>query len=80
MRYRNTRTGTVIHVSHTQARTLGSDWATTLVSNPPEPAEPQRPANADAKAAWVAYIAATTDLTETEAAELTKAGLIDLAQ
>jgi hypothetical protein len=42
-------------------------------------AEPERPAQSAAKEVWVAYIAQTTDLSEAEAADLTKADLIGLA-
>lgn len=40
-------------------------------------AVPERPAQADRKADWVAYAAAVSDLTEAEADEMTKADLID---
>ncbi|WP_435107348.1 hypothetical protein [Nocardiopsis synnemataformans] len=39
----------------------------------------ERPAQSAAKEVWVAYIARTTDLSEAEAADLTKADLIALA-
>lgn len=46
----------------------------------PEPETgPERPAQAATKEVWVAYIVATTDLSEAEAADLTKADLIALA-
>lgn len=44
----------------------------------PGPA-PKRPGKAEAKAVWEAYIAATTDLSDAEAHDLTKAGLVALA-
>ena len=40
----------------------------------------ERPAKADPKAAWVAYVVASTDLSDAEAADLTKAELIELAE
>lgn len=40
---------------------------------------PVRPADADRKAAWVAYVAATSDLSEAEANDMTKSELIALA-
>ncbi|MEU0236775.1 hypothetical protein ABZ234_03725 [Nocardiopsis sp. NPDC006198] len=39
-------------------------------------AQPERPKQSDDKATWIAYIASTTDLSEAEAKDLTKAELI----
>ncbi|MBB4931852.1 hypothetical protein F4561_002672 [Lipingzhangella halophila] len=44
-----------------------------------EPEGPTKPAQGDNKAAWVAYIAATTDLSEAEAGDIKKDDLISLA-
>ncbi|GAA0972714.1 hypothetical protein Q7689_00330 [Nocardiopsis tropica] len=46
---------------------------------PAEDATPEKPKQADSKDTWVAYVVATTDLTEAEAADLTKAELQELA-
>jgi len=51
---------------------------TEVSQGPSEPA-PKRPGKADDKATWVTYIAQTTDLSEAEAADLTKAELVALA-
>jgi len=40
---------------------------------------PEKPKQSDDKATWAAYIASTTDLSEAEAGDLTKAELIALA-
>lgn len=47
---------------------------------PSEGTAPAKPKAADSKDTWVAYTVATTDLTEAEAHDLTKAELIELAE
>ena len=47
---------------------------------PAEDATPDKPKQADSKDKWVAYVVATTDLTEAEAADLTKAELQELTE
>ena len=46
----------------------------------PKDEVPDKPKAADFKDTWVAYTVATTDLTEAEAHDLTKAELIELAE
>jgi len=47
---------------------------------PSEDTTPDKPKQADSKAAWVKYVVATTDLTEAEAADLKKDELQELTE
>jgi hypothetical protein len=71
-------------VESEQASTLGyfrrrGFTLTPAEGEPQQSTPPPRPAKTAAKSSWVAYVAATTDLSEEEARALSKDDLVDLA-
>lgn len=82
--YRNSNTGQVVQRREHSARL--DRLANWVLVDAPEPAgerapsAPERPGKGDAKPVWVAYVAATSDLSEAEAGDMTKAELQELAE
>lgn len=80
--YRNANNGDEVAYPRRRARLDRlPNWELTSAPAESPVAGPvlKRPGKAESKAVWAGYIAATTDLSAAEAADLTKAELVALA-